>query len=137
MRMTRFLGSIAAGTIAACAYGVGGGSSSTGVTPTTFPDAGVNLDGGVDPATLPKFSFFVTSLKGLQEISGSQTGFGGDLRFGQVGAGAGLRGADAICAANQFIRCRCGSRVLGAHRAGRLTRAVNPPPSAGSRRNSP
>lgn len=96
--MTRFLNSIAAGTIAACAYGVGGGSSSTGVTPTTFPDAGVNLDGGVDPATLPKFSFFVTSLKGLQEISGSQTGFGGDLRYGETGTNAGLRGADKICA---------------------------------------
>jgi hypothetical protein len=48
---------------------------------------------------LPKFSFFVTSLRALQDLSGSQVGFGGDLRFGETGAGAGLRGADKICAA--------------------------------------
>lgn len=45
-----------------------------------------------------KFSFFVTSLKALQNLSGSQLGFGGDLRFGETGPGAGLRGADKICA---------------------------------------
>src|SRR5690349_20801870 len=43
------------------------------------------------------FSFFVTSLKAMQELSGSEDGFGGDLRFGETGAGAGLRGADKIC----------------------------------------
>ncbi|MDB5051941.1 MAG: hypothetical protein JWO30_5012 [Fibrobacteres bacterium] len=46
----------------------------------------------------PHFSFFVTSLKGLQTLSGNQKGFGGDLRFGETGNGAGLRGADKICA---------------------------------------
>jgi hypothetical protein len=46
-----------------------------------------------------KFSFFVTSLQSLRELSGSQSGFGGDLRFGETGEGAGLRGADKICAA--------------------------------------
>jgi hypothetical protein len=46
---------------------------------------------------LEKFSFFVTSLKALQELSGSKDGFGGDLRFGETGPGAGLRGADKIC----------------------------------------
>ncbi|MCB9702285.1 MAG: hypothetical protein H6711_10350 [Myxococcales bacterium] len=35
----------------------------------------------------------------MQALSGSQLGFGGDLRFGEVGPGAGLRGADKICAA--------------------------------------
>lgn len=45
------------------------------------------------------FSFFVTSLKALQDLSGSPDGFGGDLRFGEAGLGAGLRGADKICAA--------------------------------------
>lgn len=44
------------------------------------------------------FSFFVTSLRALQELSGSEQGFGGDLRFGETGPGAGLRGADEICA---------------------------------------
>lgn len=44
------------------------------------------------------FSFFVTSLTALRELSGSSDGFGGDLRFGETGAGAGLRGADKLCA---------------------------------------
>lgn len=52
-------------------------------------------DGG---GTSEKFSFFVTSLAGLRRLSGNQNGFGGDLRFGETGAGAGLRGADKICA---------------------------------------
>ena len=46
-----------------------------------------------------KFSFFVTSLKALVALSGSAKGFGGDLRFGETGPGAGLRGADKLCAA--------------------------------------
>jgi hypothetical protein len=51
----------------------------------------------LDSIALPKFSFFLTSLKGLQELSKSQNGFGGDLRFGRTGQGAGLLGADSIC----------------------------------------
>ncbi|WP_224365581.1 hypothetical protein [Hyalangium versicolor] len=57
-------------------------------------DAGSDLDAG----TLPTFSFFVTSLKAMQELSGNASGFGGDFRFGETGPGAGLRGADKICA---------------------------------------
>ena len=49
--------------------------------------------------TSDKFSFFVTSLKALRELSGNQNGFGGDLRYGETGQGAGLRGADKLCAA--------------------------------------
>jgi hypothetical protein len=45
-----------------------------------------------------KFSFFVTSLASLRKLSKSQSGFGGDLRYGETGDGAGLRGADKICA---------------------------------------
>lgn len=48
--------------------------------------------------TSPKFSFFVTSMKVLQELSDTSAGFGGDFRFGETGPGAGLRGADKICA---------------------------------------
>jgi hypothetical protein len=59
--------------------------------------AGDDGDGGVDPHTLPHFSFFVTSLQALQDLSGNQLGFGGDLRFGLVGPNAGIRGADLIC----------------------------------------
>ena len=33
----------------------------------------------------------------MRALSGSQNGFGGDLRFGETGDGAGLRGADKIC----------------------------------------
>jgi hypothetical protein len=47
--------------------------------------------------TSPKFSFFVTSMRGLQALS-TANGFGGDFRFGETGAGSGLRGADKICA---------------------------------------
>jgi hypothetical protein len=50
------------------------------------------------PSAFPKFSFFVVSQKAMQELSGNDSGFGGDFRFGETGAGAGLRGADKICA---------------------------------------
>ncbi len=56
-------------------------------------------DSGSTPSDLAHFSFFVTSLASIQKLSGSQAGFGGDLRFGETGPGAGLRGADKICAA--------------------------------------
>lgn len=49
------------------------------------------------PGKVDKFSFFVTSLRAMRELSKSQDGFGGDLRFGETGDGAGLRGADKIC----------------------------------------
>ena len=49
-------------------------------------------------APTEKFSFFVASLAALQQLSKSDDGFGGDLRFGETGPGAGLRGADKICA---------------------------------------
>jgi hypothetical protein len=59
-------------------------------------DAGPAVDGG---SALPHFSFFVTSLVAMRELSGSSNGFGGDLRYGETGAGAGIRGADKICTA--------------------------------------
>jgi hypothetical protein len=43
---------------------------------------------------LEPFSFFVTSLKAMRQLSGSQDGFGGDLRYGEAD---GLTGADKIC----------------------------------------
>ncbi len=66
----------------------------TGDTPA---DTGDETTGGAIPTE--KFRFFVTSLVALQELSGNPEGFGGDLRFGETGPGAGLRGADKICAA--------------------------------------
>ncbi|MEZ4398390.1 MAG: hypothetical protein R3B06_00120 [Kofleriaceae bacterium] len=77
--------------VAAC----GGGDD-----PAGDGDAATAIDAAVDadPTTLPRFSFFVTSLRALQELSGNPMGFGGDLRFGETGPGAGLRGADKLCA---------------------------------------
>jgi hypothetical protein len=62
------------------------------------PDAAVEED-APPPAEDRPFSFFVTSLAALRALSGSDLGFGGDLRFGFAGEGAGTRGADALCAA--------------------------------------
>ena len=74
------------------AGGTNAGGADAGVS-----DSGVSGgDSGADG--LDKFSFFVTSLAALRELSKSQSGFGGDLRFGETGDGAGLRGADKICA---------------------------------------
>lgn len=82
---------------------VGSGCTSDGSSTTELPGS----DGGTvgDAATASdlassstaSFSFFVTSLKVLQQLSGSQLGFGGDLRYGETGPGAGLRGADKLC----------------------------------------
>ena len=63
----------------------------------SLSDAGSAGDQGAatsdGAAAVTNFSFFVTSLKAMQDLSKSQVGFGGDLRFGETGAGAGLRGA--------------------------------------------
>jgi hypothetical protein len=76
--------------------------------PAAMPSGATTLDAGAPsapiaptaptaPVALERFSFFVTSLRAMLELSGSQNGFGGDLRFGETGDGAGLRGADKIC----------------------------------------
>lgn len=68
-----------------------GGDDKDGASPS--------VDGGAAGASAAEhFSFFVTSLRAMQELSGNADGFGGDLRFGETGDGAGLRGADKICA---------------------------------------
>lgn len=76
------------------------GSASAGASGA----AGASAGAGGSATTTEKFSFFVTSWAGLQRLAKQQglgdgsDGFGGDLRFGETGAGAGLRGADKICA---------------------------------------
>lgn len=55
------------------------------------------MDITLDSSKLQLFSFFVTSQKALEKLSGSTNGFGGDFRFGKTGQGAGLLGADSIC----------------------------------------
>ncbi len=77
-------------------------SGSSGVDPgdTTLDDTTLtSSESSTGTIDLEPFSFFVTSLAAMQELSGSPDGFGGDLTFGEDGPGAGLRGADAICAA--------------------------------------
>jgi hypothetical protein len=78
-------GNAAAGNAAAGS----GGSGAAG-------DAGSTAAGMGGMPTIPteKFSFFVTSLAGMQMLSKSDKGFGGDLRYGQA---TGLAGADKIC----------------------------------------
>lgn len=95
------------GTSAAATEQAPTSDGSTGDAPTSGASASGASSTGDDPddttttGAVPSepFSFFVTSLKAMQELSGSQDGFGGDLRFGEDGPGAGLRGADKICAA--------------------------------------
>lgn len=50
--------------------------------------------GGSGASTTAKFSFFITSLNAMVKLSGSDKGFGGDLRYGEA---TGLAGADEIC----------------------------------------
>lgn len=78
----------------------GSGSAGSG---QQMPMAGSMAEAGsmampMTEAPTEKFSFFVTSLVALQKLSKSEDGFGGDLTFGETGPGAGLRGADKICA---------------------------------------
>ncbi len=83
--------------------GTGGGSTAGGATAGGSTAGGATAGGataggsGGGMVTLPRFSFFLTSYAALQRLSGSANGFGGDLRFGETGPGAGLRGADKIC----------------------------------------
>jgi hypothetical protein len=73
--------------------------------PGTAPDAAASNDAGhadaaqlaPDAGALARFSFFVTSFKAMKQLSGSASGFGGDLRHGETGTGAGLKGADKLC----------------------------------------
>jgi hypothetical protein len=78
----------------AAAIGCGGGGNMTGGAGTT--GAGGTGGGGANP-NLAKYSFFVVSLDASKRIAGSAMGLGGDLRHGETGEGAGLRGADKIC----------------------------------------
>jgi hypothetical protein len=81
--------------ILAGAVGCGGGSDMTGGAGTT--GSGGTGGGGANP-NLAKYSFFVVSVDAVKRIAGNNVGLGGDLTHGETGAGAGLRGADKICA---------------------------------------
>ncbi|MET0591985.1 MAG: hypothetical protein ABW133_04750, partial [Polyangiaceae bacterium] len=71
------------------------GGSDSGIEPPPSDAATPLPDGSsADVPTTERFSFFVTSLVAMRELSGSAEGFGGDLRFGKAD---GLSGADEIC----------------------------------------
>jgi hypothetical protein len=63
----------------ATAHGGGGGSGSVA---------------GSGAGATELFSFFVTSIEAMRKLSGRESGFGGDLRYGEA---TGLAGADKIC----------------------------------------
>src|SRR4051794_2384077 len=79
---------------AVCALAPLGCDAEESPTVDAGADGAATMDG--PDAGMPLFSFFVTSLAALQRLSGSQSGFGGDLRFGKAD---GLSGADEICRA--------------------------------------
>jgi hypothetical protein len=91
----------AGATSTAGATGSAGATATAGATGTAGAAGSTgNVDAGASDAavTTKKFSFFATSLAAIKELSKNDQGFGGDLRFGETGLGAGLRGADKICA---------------------------------------
>jgi len=80
--------------------GTGGGATGGDSGLETGGDSGLGTGGNpnadcVDTGAAENFSFFVTSWHHMQLLSGSDDGFGGDLRYG--GATDGLTGADNIC----------------------------------------
>ena len=81
------------GSRPSAAAGASGGISLVSAAGSSGTGSGTNGCPHGEGATA-KFSFFVTSLAGLRRLSGSENGFGGDLRFGHSD---GLSGADAIC----------------------------------------
>jgi hypothetical protein len=90
----------AAGTGTAGASGKGGADGGSGAGGSAGAnDAGKEGGGAMDGGGNTgdggaRFSFFMTSLASLRQLSGNQNGFGGDLRFGKTN---GLDGADEIC----------------------------------------
>jgi hypothetical protein len=72
-------------------------TSSEPTAAASTPPAPTNTPSGEcsDTGAAENFSFFVTSYHHIKELSGSEDGFGGDLRYN--GAATGLEGADAIC----------------------------------------
>ncbi len=104
-------GSVATGGSGVVGSGGGGSGGMTpgsgGVTATGGGGVGGRAAGGggaggraagsggaAGAGTATRFSFFTTSLVAMRQLSGSQNGFGGDLRFGET---TGLAGADKIC----------------------------------------
>jgi hypothetical protein len=87
-------GSGTSGTSAAGNTGAGNGAAGSSAAAGSNASAAGSSGSSGSPATTEKFSFFVASYAALTRLSGSEAGFGGDLRYGQAD---GLSGADKIC----------------------------------------
>jgi hypothetical protein len=74
--------------------GMGGAAGRDGGADAARDTATADRAPAGDGGDESKFSFFVTSLAAMRKLSGSQDGFGGDLRHGEM---TGLAGADKIC----------------------------------------
>jgi len=85
--------SASGGSAPSCGAGGSGGAVASGGSEGTGGATGSGGAGGA--GALPHFSFFATSLAALQKLSQNDSGFGGDLRYGEAD---GLAGADKICA---------------------------------------
>jgi hypothetical protein len=74
-----------------------GGSGATSGNPGTAGGSGSGgSDGSGGASALADFSFFVTSMAAMIELSGNEQGFGGDLSYNGK---SGVLGADEICKA--------------------------------------
>jgi hypothetical protein len=82
----------ASGASGAAGGGSGGGAAGSGGADE--PEGGSGGAGGQPATELEPFSFFMASLEAMQRLSGSDDGFGGDLRYGEAD---GLAGADKMC----------------------------------------
>ena len=94
--MQRLLCSLVISTLGFVACG-GSNSSDSGNSGGSSGAAGSSAVAGSGGGDGTHFSFFVASVGAMKTLSGNALGFGGDLRFGETGEGAGLRGADKIC----------------------------------------
>lgn len=87
-----------AGTTAGATAGAGGnavaGAAAISGQGGASGGAGASGSAGATVAPTSKFSFFVTSIEAIRELSQNGDGFGGDLRYGQP---SGLEGADKLC----------------------------------------
>jgi hypothetical protein len=81
------------GTGGALVTGGASGAGGAGAGGDGGGGTGAIAGSGGGPTT-ERFSFFMTSQAGLERLSASEDGFGGDLRFGKAD---GLSGADEIC----------------------------------------
>jgi hypothetical protein len=87
-----------------------GSSTATAATTTGSSTATATTAAATNCAPaeqLEPFSFFVTSYRAMQTLSGSEDGFGGDLRYGEAD---GLTGADKICAEVAELSMQCASQ---------------------------